>query len=676
MNQGSNFRPTRCVANRMAFAALVGVLVAGKLLHAAQFQEVPSKSAENASEPAAYPVASADKGQSGSMASPDLAEPAAIDTGQQLTSSPGSAQATGEPTVADGPRPVWESTSNTDGPSVIQFNRVAPGVTLVSDVHAQWGIPLKSYPADGQQVMAYKVPGFKQVDILASDVVVDAILVHLGRPLPVEHIALDLNLRGLRTVLIPDAEGNLLGQGFPERGVLLHYAVQADKGLVSEILLEPVRGELFRLRAEYDFEFNYENGLADLKRAVALDPHDARAYCLLAKSYQNAGEMPLAADAIQTALGEDPQSVFCQITYASILADQGNVTEAIRIVRDITELEGAHTVEKAEAHLLLGDLLAYGPKPQYSQAMEHHLKAVQFSVDGAGAEQFLLRRTAKQVLIQSHAATARDIAGGYFQRQAEVVPKWLDRAHRLATEYLERDQGDPAFRIELYRRMLDAYALLPTQFDPQIAVEQILSDGRQLIANHADARFQQRVEWEMAQALYQAGEIERARGNGDKSLQFANNALALFENARTGRNAVSADGTLEGQLYFLLGALYAVHKQDHAEAVKWFDKAEPLLRGATSPSRFADYGLNGERFVSMGVSYWETQQQQRAIDSTLHGVTLIKQAVNENILTESSLSVPYGNLATMHQNMGNQNAAQRYAQMMAKSEKPSAGLQR
>ncbi|MDA0660496.1 MAG: hypothetical protein O3C60_16935 [Planctomycetota bacterium] len=649
MNQGRKTWPIRCAAFGVAIAAMVGGLATNRSLHGASSPEVTPQSGDN---------------------TPDPGEP------QAAPATVNSPQVAGEPTVADGPRPVWEPTTNGDGPSVIQFNRVVPGVTLVTDVHAQWGVPLKSYPSAGQQVMAYKVPGFKQVDILASDELVDAILVHLQRPLPVEHIALDLNLRDLRTVLIPDAEGNLLGQGFPERGVLLHYAVQVDQGLVSEIMLEPVRGELFRLRAEYDFDFNYENGLSDLKRAVVLDPLDARAHCLLAKAHQHAGELPLASDAIQTAISLDPESVFCQIAYAGILADQGNVTDAIGIVRDITEREGAHTVEKAEAHLVLGDLLAYGPKPDYLQALEHHLKAVQLSVDGAGAQQFLLRRMAKQVLIQAHASIARDIAGGYFQRQTEVVPKWLDRAQRLAKEYLERDQGDPAFRIELYRRMLDAYALLPAQFDPQVAVEQILTDGRQLIANHADARFQQRVEWEMAQALYQAGEIERARGNGDKSLQFANNAIALFENARTGRTAVAADGALEGQLYFLLGALYAVHKQDHAEAVKWFDKAEPLLRGTTSPSRFADYGLNGERFVSMGVSFWETQQQQRAIDSTLHGVTLIKQAVNENILTESSLSVPYGNLATMHQNMGNQNAAQRYAQMMAKAEKPTAELQR
>lgn len=550
----------------------------------------------------------------------------------------------------------------------IQFNRVNPGKTTTDEVIERWGEPAKQISRDETRVMAYKVAQFKQVDVISEESVVTGVLVHLNQPLPINHLALELSLTGIDPVLIPDEVGNVLGQAYPERGVMFHYAVDQDDDVVSEILLEPIRGELFRLRAEYDFEWKYSENVRDLQVAIDLSPGDDRAHWLLARRLIALGQYSDALKHVETAESLNPSDDYT-ITRARILAFNGSVNDATNLLEGITEKETSTTLQKAEAYSLAGTLAGLGPSPDYQKALDQHLKAIKLAIDSAGAQQFDVRRQAKRVLAEAHLGTARDIAGGYFQRQSEVVPKWLERGHRLVKEFVERDQGDPSLVVQAHRATLDAYALLPHDFDPAVAIDEALTYGRQLIADHTDERFQESVEHELTHTLFQAAEIERARGQSETSLKYANNAIALFENSAGDRESTPRDRIFEGQLYFLIGALHAVHHEDHTEAAKWFDKAEPLLREPMSPSRYSEYGLRGERFVSMGVSFWETQQQKRAVDSTMHGVTLIKQGVTNGSTEEDSLSVPYGNLATMHQNLGNTESARRFAGMMNRNEK-------
>ena len=71
----------------------------------------------------------------------------------------------------------------------------------------------------------------------------------------------------------------------------------------------------------------------------------------------------------------------------------------------------------------------------------------------------------------------------------------------------------------------------------------------------------------------------------------------------------------------------------------------------------------------MGVSYWEVGQKETAIELTNNGTQLLQAAVQEGILSLEALSVPYGNLATMHASLGNTNDAKHFNEMMAKVDK-------
>ena len=93
----------------------------------------------------------------------------------------------------------------------------------------------------------------------------------------------------------------------------------------------------------------------------------------------------------------------------------------------------------------------------------------------------------------------------------------------------------------------------------------------------------------------------------------------------------------------------------------------PLLKKPLSERTFTSLGRHGETFVSMGVSYWETGQQQKAVELTEFGVELMERAVQQGTLDEIALAVPYNNLASMHRQLGADDTADEYQQMASKA---------
>ncbi len=89
---------------------------------------------------------------------------------------------------------------------------------------------------------------------------------------------------------------------------------------------------------------------------------------------------------------------------------------------------------------------------------------------------------------------------------------------------------------------------------------------------------------------------------------------------------------LLGRLYFRLGTIHALGNHDHRTAVAWFDKAIPLLERPSPNELTADLGRHGETFVSMGVSYWEAGQREKAVALTEKGIKWMEQAVKQDTL--------------------------------------------
>ena len=80
----------------------------------------------------------------------------------------------------------------------------------------------------------------------------------------------------------------------------------------------------------------------------------------------------------------------------------------------------------------------------------------------------------------------------------------------------------------------------------------------------------------------------------------------------------------------------------------------------------AELGREGETFVSMGVSYWETKQRDKALELTQHGISLMEEAIKQGTLDRSALIVPYNNISAMHRDLGAVEKADRFQEMAAK----------
>jgi len=161
------------------------------------------------------------------------------------------------------------------------------------------------------------------------------------------------------------------------------------------------------------------------------------------------------------------------------------------------------------------------------------------------------------------------------------------------------------------------------------------------------------------------------RGDHETALVYGKRAIGYLEPDAESNQDSFSESYLLGRLYFRLGAIEAVGRQDHQAAVSWFEKAIPIFEDSVPNLPQPEFGRLGETFVSMGVSFWESAQRDRAIRLTERGVGLIEQAVKAGTLDRSALEIPYNNLATMARHMGKDEQADKYLEE-AKRYKKSA----
>lgn len=552
------------------------------------------------------------------------------------------------------------------------FNGIQPGISDKRELIQSWGeTETKVENEDGSTTFVYAMPSFKQVDATVNeDDLVVGIIVHLEKPVTVKKVSKELGIGDLIAVPIPDEYGEILGQAFPERGLMMSFTENIKALRVSTILIEPVSAEMFRLRAQYDFGHHYERSLADLEQAILLDPSDADAFWLRSQYLDLMGKSREAIKSVQKAIRISPTNPLYRITRARLYAKTNRIRTGMQEVKEIIrELELPDEIS-GRAHNLLGDMYAMGRKADHQLALKHHLKAIDYSVKSVSDQRFAVRRAAKHVLVNAHVSVARDIAMGNFQRQSQVVPKWLLRATEMADEFISDDQGDELLQMQIFRDTLASYAELKSgEFDAGIAIEEALRTGRQMIADANDDYYKIQVERMLAESLYHAAKIHRAQGRYDSSLKFANNALGLLDGSKEQWEAVAHDHYLEAQLSFLVGSIYALRDNNHFDAVEWYAKARRQMSknsGHTSPL-YSDRN-HGEMYVSMGLSYWEADEQDEAMRITLQGATIMKDAVEDGTLQLEAMSVPYGNLATMHGQIGNGSKSQEFAKLVAKIE--------
>jgi len=579
--------------------------------------------------------------------------------------------ATVEPESAE--EPLQPTPDPREGPpapvEAASFNGVTLGVATKEDVAKAWGQPEDASVANGSLVQLYSLKPFKQVEVSYTDGKVSSIVVRFDRSFPAAAVAKQLDLSSIRPVLVSNDVGEVLGLAYPERGVLFAFDPSTEPGKASmqvpQIILEPISSEPFVLRAETTLKTRCDLSRRDLEQALALEPGNARAHWLLSRVLGATEQREKAVVAATEAVRLAPDDAQYRVTRAQLLARTGHLPEALREAKKAAETSENRPHVGARAVCLVGDLVASGPKPDFKKALDLHTQAIQLAGPLASNPHPAIRVAAKEVLIDAHLGAAHDIAWGEWKQKSKAVARWLERAATVADDLVKNEGGSREQLFRVHVRTLAAYVGVRGEIDPEPAVKALVETGEELIADAYAPGRKAQLQWELGMAMYDAVQICQMRSDSDSALKYGEAAVAYL--SAVGEASTSRNSTLLlGRLYFRLGAIHSLNNRDHKAAVAWFDKAVPLLERPASKDAIANLGRHGESFVSMGVSYWETNQREKAVELTQKGIKWMEQAARQGTLDRSGLAVPYSNLAAMHRKLGAADLADRFQELASR----------
>ncbi|MDR3198213.1 MAG: hypothetical protein LBU34_10140 [Planctomycetaceae bacterium] len=549
------------------------------------------------------------------------------------------------------------------------FQGVIPGETTLEHLSELWGEPLQKTTVDNLPAHLYSTEILNHIEVIFKDRVVKSIVVQLDEPFPEEQVreVLTTELLKSKPVLIPDETGKIIGEVFPEKGVLFLFTPSDDDSLlVKQIGIEPVSSEPFVLRAEATLNDQPGEALRDLHDAIRLNPNDSKAFWLLAQIEIMSGNVDAALIHAERSIKLDERRPAYHLTYIQSLVRMNRIEEAKLYLEETIGICDRYPHEKARALSMLGDLYRTSQNPDYEIAIECHSDAIRLAMNLIDHDNQTIRQTAKDVLFEAHLGAARDVAWGRWDKKKESIEKWLSRAREITkdTEMIAAKRFSNEYQFKIAVCVLASQVGLPEQDDMEIYIDAVVNAGNDLIETTRDPILQRKYQWETSLSLYDAVQIFQLRKNYSAALKYGEITADYMEAGIRDRKS-DTDFYLLGRLYFRLGAIHAIGNQNHRAAIEWFDLAKPVFEKLLPKINPEALGRLGETLVSMGVSYWMTDQRDEAIRLTERGLKQIERGVKSKIIDESALSIPYSNLANMYRETGKTDIAEHYLKLAA-----------
>jgi tetratricopeptide (TPR) repeat protein len=542
---------------------------------------------------------------------------------------------------------------------VASFNGATPGVTTRAEVLRDWGQPA----ADAGTALVYELEGFPSVAISLKGDVVETIRVELAGPADAALLTEKLGLSDVRPAVLFDEIG-AVATCFPERGVTYNHrqsdAAATDgaaqdsnvEAQVYEIVIRPIEAGPFVLRAETAAARDYSRMIADLETALRLDPKDARVRWLLSQVKLSTGSAVGAEALAREAVDLAPRTDAYRLQWAKCLKYLARYQQAVEQTRLVLEGATATQLERAAALEQMGLLAALGSHEVQERAVPLHNKAIALADSLSTSEDPVVAIEATQLLVSAHLAVADRIAAGDWQDKDKFVAQWISRASALAEQMIESGEADVSLRLQVAVGALAAGARLQPPIDPKLWVEEAEQAAAELRESSGDVLASDELNWQLGMAYCYAAEISHRRSETEPALQYGAMAAAALEPAVLTRQEMPDANFVLGRLYFQIGAVHAVHRDDHETACQWYDQAIEPLSAPVPVTALASPGQHSDALVSMAVSYWETGDRERAYELTGAGVELVEQAIAEGLLAANALEVPQGNFLAMSRALG------------------------
>ena len=544
--------------------------------------------------------------------------------------------------------------------SPASFRGIQPRHSTTEELQYAWGEPTVVEGDEAAPVLIYHSPPFDRVEVASRGGLVQSIAVTFHNPLDPFAVEAQLQLGAFTPVVVRNADGEALGQVYPERGVFFTFSPLSDRNEVAQILLDGVQAEAFALRAETMPRRTYAQRLADLETAIRLDPSFSRSNWLKAGLLGELGRRREAAAAAEDALDAEPDHPEILLRYAETLIALRDDQAARTAVEAVLAADGLSPVVEATALKLTGDLHKLGSEPDFKEALAKHQLAIGLVDAGADAEGVELRRAAKRLLLDAHLAIADDVARGPWSNRAAATAKWLARAKTYADDLMEQEDAHAAVGFQTAVAAVTTAVALDGEFDPDLWLKSARRQAQEILASEEDPLRRQVVQRDLAVAFLDAASVAYSRRDADAVLAHGETAEQLLAGLHEGARPSNYEALL-GRLYFRVGAAQAVLQQDHAAAVASYDKAIPHLSLDPLAAGEGDPTTAGEMWISMGVSYWRRDAKERALQLTERGVAIIEKGVADEVAPRDALSVPYQNLAAMHRKLGSEKDSQRFS---------------
>ncbi|MDR1053175.1 MAG: hypothetical protein LBL39_03275 [Planctomycetaceae bacterium] len=549
------------------------------------------------------------------------------------------------------------------------FNGVVPGHSSIKSVIDLWGKPVQETTNGGELAHLFSLHELNHIEVTYDkNKVVKSIVVRLEEPLPENAVReqFESMLLKSRPVLIPDDTGRIIGELFPEKGVVFLFSGGKNGGAfqVRQIGIEPVISEPFVLRAEATLNDQPTESYRDLVDAIRINRSDAKAYWLLAKVELLQGYTETAIVNVQKAIRFDERKPAYHLTLAQILSRMNRVEDAKLYLEATLKICERYPIDKARAFCLLGDFYRTGQEPDCENAYKLHSSAIAIAEQLADHSNPTIRQTAKDILFELYLAVAKDIAWGRWKGKEQAVKNWLSSAESIMTdpEMVAARRFSAEYPLKLAICELACQVGIRGEGDIDPYVKDAIQTGENLLSRASDPILLQKLQWDIGLAVYDAVQMYQLRGEYDFALRYGELAADYMKAGIKGRTNDS-DLYLIGRLYFRLGTIHALGYKNHRAAIEWFNRAKPTFERLYSSINLEESGRYGESLVSMGVSYWQTNQREEAVRLTERGLRQIERGVRSGITNESAFVIPYANLSNMYNELGNIERSRHYSNL-------------